>query len=201
MIALDIDPPPIEEPVVLPRRSPMHTPRGPTFRELSRHECDLLLARNHVGRLAFAVHDRVDIQPIHYVYEPGWLFGRTSEGSKLVTLAHSHWVAFEVDEVRGVFDWSSVVVHGTFHRIDPQGSPRDQAASARAVHLLREIIPETFERDDPAAFRTVLFRIAVGEVTGRAASPESRHPADAAPADRARPLESAPLAPPNLSGW
>jgi hypothetical protein len=31
----------------------------------------------------------------------GYVHGRTSEGSKLDTLARNRWVAFEVDEVRG----------------------------------------------------------------------------------------------------
>lgn len=149
----------------------MRESSGPAFRSLSRTQCDVLLARNHLGRLAFAFHDRVDIQPIHYVYEAGWLFGRTSEGAKLATLDHNRWLAFEVDEVRGVFDWESVVVQGTFHRIDPDGPAPERAATARAVHLLRAIVPETFDADDPVAFRTVLFRISIGEMTGRRAIP------------------------------
>jgi nitroimidazol reductase NimA-like FMN-containing flavoprotein (pyridoxamine 5'-phosphate oxidase superfamily) len=145
----------------------------PTFRSLTRAECDALLARNHVGRLAYSFHDRVDVQPINYVYESGWIYGRTSEGHKVATLEHNRWLAFEVDEVRGPFDWASVVVQGTFHRIDVDaGAPSlEHAAGARAIHLLRSLVPETFAADDPTAFRTVLFRISVGEMTGRAASP------------------------------
>ena len=143
---------------------------APTFRTLTHAECDALLARNHVGRVAFSFHDRVDVQPIGYVYEAGWIFGRTSEGHKLTTLEHNRWLAFEVDEVHGPFDWASVVVHGSFHVLDPDGTERDQATIQRAVHLLRDIVPETFTAEDPAAFRTVLFRISVGEMTGRAAS-------------------------------
>jgi len=143
---------------------------APTFRTLTRAECDALLARHHVGRIAFSFHDRVDVQPIGYVYEAGWIFGRTSEGHKLTTLEHNRWLAFEVDEVHGPFDWASVVVQGSFHRLDPDGSEHDQATVQRAVHLLRDVVPETFTADDPAAFRTVLFRISVGEMTGRAAS-------------------------------
>ena len=179
----------------------MPTSSGPTFRSLSRSECDALLARNHVGRLAFAFHDRVDIQPIHYVYDAGWLFGRTSEGAKLATLEHNRWIAFEVDEVRGPFDWASVVVQGTFHRIDPAGSTSDRAAAARAVRLLRGIVPGTFTADDPAGFRTVLFRIAVGELTGRMAAPAADSSAAAAP-ERLPPLTGrAPVAPSDHQGW
>ena len=67
-----------------------HTPAAPEFRALSKVECEKILSRNHVARLAFSFHDRVDIEPVHYVYERGWMFGRTSPGSKLQTIAHSH---------------------------------------------------------------------------------------------------------------
>lgn len=147
--------------------------RAPTIGALTQHECLALLGRNQVGRLAFSFHDRVDIQPVNYVYEAGWIYGRTSEGAKLVTIAHSHWVAFEVDEVRGTFDWESVVVRGSFHRIDPEGAPDERAAFAYALQLVRSIVPETFTTQDPAPQRTVLFRIALGEVTGRRADPGS----------------------------
>ena len=42
-----------------------------TFRELTAAETDALLERNHVGRIAYSFHDRVDIEPIHYVYADG----------------------------------------------------------------------------------------------------------------------------------
>ena len=145
--------------------------KRPRIRALTAAECEQTLARNIVGRIAFTLHDRVDIEPIHYVYEAGWVYGRTSEGAKLATLAHNQWMAFEVDEVRDVFDWESVVLHGSFHRIDPGGPPSQQGAAAHAVELLRRIVPETFEADDPVEFRTVLFRISVGTITGRRATP------------------------------
>ena len=55
---------------------------APTIREMTRPEIDALLARNHVGRMAFASGNRIDIEPIHYVYANGWLYGRTSPGRK-----------------------------------------------------------------------------------------------------------------------
>ena len=155
----------------------MSGPRtAPTIRVLTHAECDALLARQHVGRLAFAFHDRVDIQPIHYAYEAGWIYGRTSEGAKLVTIAHNPWVAFEVDEFREPFHWDSVVVRGSFHRLDPDGTERERGAGARALHLLRSVVPEMLTSDDPTPSRTVFFRIAVGDVTGRSARPGAAIP-------------------------
>ena len=143
----------------------------PAFRALSRDECETLLSRHHVGRLAFSFRDRVDIQPIHYVYSDGLLFGRTSEGAKIVTLEHNRWLAFEVDEIRGLFDWESVVVQGRFERLEAERTKSAREAAERAVSRLRTLVPDTFANDDPASFRTVLFQVHVLEMTGRAASP------------------------------
>jgi uncharacterized protein len=146
-------------------------PRSPHIRSLSQHECIELLSRNQVGRLGFAFRDQIQIQPLHYVYEAGWIYGRTSEGAKLTALAHHQWIAFEVDEVRDRFDWASVLVHGSFHRLDRDTAILDTAARAHAIRLLRAVVPDTFTALDPVPHRTVVFRIAVGETTGRVAVP------------------------------
>lgn len=142
----------------------------PVFEEMSPSDCHALLARNHVARLAFSFHDRVDIEPIHYVYDGEWLFGRTSPGSKLLTLAHNHWVALEIDETRDVFDWESVVLHGSFLTLDPEVPGVEAHAWSRGVELLRRVMPETLTAADPVAFRTVVFRVHVEAMTGRRAT-------------------------------
>ncbi|HEY5086256.1 MAG TPA: pyridoxamine 5'-phosphate oxidase family protein [Gemmatimonadaceae bacterium] len=142
----------------------------PVFRELERDEIEEILARNSVGRIAFSLHDRVDIEPINYVFEAGWVYGRTSHGTKLATIAHHRWVAFEVDEVKGMFVWKSVVVKGAFYLVDPDTSVRQDPAFAHGVDLLRELIPHTLTAHDPTPFRNSVFRIHLDEVTGRAAN-------------------------------
>jgi nitroimidazol reductase NimA-like FMN-containing flavoprotein (pyridoxamine 5'-phosphate oxidase superfamily) len=145
-------------------------PGDVTFREMSRDEIDAMLLRNRVGRLAFSVHDRVDIQPIHYVYERGWLYGRTSEGEKITTLHHNQWIAFEVDEISDLFDWRSIVIHGSFWIMQPRGSPHAEELWAKAAELMSRIVPGALTESDPVAFRHTLFRIAVSDVRGREAS-------------------------------
>lgn len=150
----------------------MSTMPQPRIRRLDKEECGAILARNHVGRLAYASKNHVDIQPLHYVYDGQWLYGRTSPGTKLDVTGDQWWpVAFEVDEVQGIFQWRSVVVHGGFYAIDEDGSEWQETAFNKGVDLLRELIPETFTPGDPVPFRTVLFRIAVQEMTGREATP------------------------------
>lgn len=145
----------------------------PSFRDLDRDECDAILGRNQLGRIAFSFHDRVDIEPIHYVHRGEWLYARTSPGAKLTVLAHNRWVAFEVDEVDDIFDWRSVVVRGSVYVLHPEGAQLDRRAHAEAVELLRTVIPGAFANDDPVAFRNLVIRIHLDEVTGRAATSSS----------------------------
>jgi len=142
----------------------------PKFRDLSQRAMNDLLGRNHVGRLGFSFHDQVDIRPIHYVYQDGWLFGRTSPGDKLLTLRHNQWVAFEVDEITGPFDWQSVIVRGTFYRVENEGNEHDRRLFARAMNAVRQLAPAALTDDDPVPFRTELFGISIDSMTGRSCS-------------------------------
>jgi len=145
------------------------------FREMDREEIEAMLLRNKVGRLAFSLHDRVDVQPIHYVYERGWLYGRTSEGDKLMALSHNQWVAFEVDEVEDVFDWKSIVIHGSFWVLHPRGSPHAEELWVKAAELVSRVVPGSLTENDPVGFRQTLFRIAVSDVRGREAKTKLPH--------------------------
>ena len=142
----------------------------PIFREMSRRESERLLESNNIGRLAFSFHDKVDIRPVHYVYSSGWVYGRTSPGEKLVTLQHNQWVAFEVDEVAGPFEWASVIAKGTFYSLSDSGGKHDVELYERALTHLRTLMPEALKADDPVAFRTEVFGISVDSLTGRACS-------------------------------
>lgn len=143
------------------------TRRRPVFRELPDGEARALLTQLHVGRLAFTLHGRVDIEPINYASDGEWVFGRTGAGTKLTTLLHHPWCAFEADDVRDIFDWSSVVVKGTFYLLDPEINA--SGTYDRAVALLRELIPETFTEGDPVPRRDIVFGIYLHEVSGRQA--------------------------------
>jgi nitroimidazol reductase NimA-like FMN-containing flavoprotein (pyridoxamine 5'-phosphate oxidase superfamily) len=142
----------------------------PTFRDMDMREANDLLARNHVGRIAYSFHDRVDIEPISYVFADGAIYMRTELGSKLATLAHAPWVAFEVDEVEGPFDWRSVVAHGTVYVLHETGTPTEQATYRLALQRVREIVPSALHEDDPVPSRRVLLRVQPAQITGRAAS-------------------------------
>jgi nitroimidazol reductase NimA-like FMN-containing flavoprotein (pyridoxamine 5'-phosphate oxidase superfamily) len=90
-------------------------------------------------------------------------------GEKVAALRAHPWVAFEVDEVAGTFDWQSVVVRGAFYRLARDGAEADRRRYERALAAVRTLVPHTLTDADPTPERDVLFRLHLGEVTGRAA--------------------------------
>ena len=144
--------------------------KAPTFRELDDTESVALLRRHHVGRLAYSFQNRVDIEPISYVFADNAFYLRTEPGSKLTTLAHAPWVAFEVDEIDGPFDWRSVVVHGSVYVLEDAGAPEARETYRTAVARIRELMPTALADGDPVPTRRIVLKIYPSAMLGREAS-------------------------------
>ena len=152
--------------------SPLPVEDAPLFGVLEGlRACERVLAGNNVGRIAFALQDRVSIVPVHYAYDEGWIYGRTATGGKLRELLRNRRVAFEVDEHTRLFQWRSVVVRGPLYLIEPGTEPSDQRIYAKAVSLIRRLVPSALSDSDPIPFRDQLFRIRVVEISGRTSEP------------------------------
>jgi len=134
---------------------------------------EALLRRHHVGRIAFVGARRVDIEPIGYVYEDGAIFGRAAPGTRMEALRGRPWVAFEVDEIRGLFDWESVVVKGTVYIVDPPETLLLREPYEKALGVIRSVMPDALTDRDPFPARSILFRIHIDEMEGRSAVPLS----------------------------
>ena len=144
--------------------------KTPTTRVLDPAEMETLLRRHNVGRIAFIDGRRVDIQPINYAYYDGALYGRASLGTRMRALAGRPWVAFQIDEIRGPFEWESVVVKGTVYVVEPGDLPPLREHYEKALEAIRSVLPEALTPDDPAPERTILLRLHVDEMEGRASS-------------------------------
>jgi uncharacterized protein len=150
--------------------------RGPQFFILDPAECREVLARNHVGRIAFREQDRVTIRPVGYVARDNWLFLRSAYGATMESLEHDPFVAFEVDEIVGPFDWRSVVVHGTIYLLPTNGAPIEQREARRAMDAIRSVMPGAFSPSDPVPERQILYGLNIQEVSGRMAQSRSTEP-------------------------
>jgi nitroimidazol reductase NimA-like FMN-containing flavoprotein (pyridoxamine 5'-phosphate oxidase superfamily) len=145
----------------------------PVFSELTTDECRDVLLRNHVGRIAFLNGAVVDIEPVSYAAADSWIFVRSEEGAKLEALAHRPYVAFEVDEVEGPFEWRSVVAHGTVYVMSDDIPNASRREFERAVTALRSFAPSTLQQGDPTPFRRTIYGIHIDRLTGRTAKQQA----------------------------
>jgi len=169
--------------------------KAPQFLILTPADCSDILERNHVGRIAFRKGETVDIEPIGYVTEGSWIFLRSAYGAKLEALSHNPFVAFEVDEVRGPFDWKSVVVHGTIYMLSADGAPIEQREFHRAVEALRAVLPETLSARDPVPERQTVYGLHIDRVDGRMAQSVARKGSPRRAKTKARPAPKRPRSP------
>jgi nitroimidazol reductase NimA-like FMN-containing flavoprotein (pyridoxamine 5'-phosphate oxidase superfamily) len=144
--------------------------KAPQFFILTPEDCREILELNQLGRLAFRHGETIDIEPIGYAAKGNWLFMRSAYGSKLEALAHNPYVAFEVDEIKGPFDWRSVVAHGTIYMLPFDGSAVDRRQFERAVEALREVMPAALTERDPVPERQIVYGLHVDRVDGRMAT-------------------------------
>jgi nitroimidazol reductase NimA-like FMN-containing flavoprotein (pyridoxamine 5'-phosphate oxidase superfamily) len=142
--------------------------RSPWFGELTRAECRQLLSRTSVARLAYVSGSRVELVPIHIVFDLDTVYGRTAPGSRLSAIPDGQDVALEADEHRGAFDWLSVVIHGAFTVLNAEEIVANESPDLTA---LEKFFPNALSDEDPIPFRNQFFRIRITEMTGRYAQP------------------------------
>ena len=144
--------------------------RPPRIRRLNRREMEFVLARNSIARIAFLTEGRIELQPVHYVFRDGALFGRIALGAKYLSWLVMSDVTVEVDEATSVFDWRSVVMRGAVSLLRARGTPDERSTYAQAVDAIRRLIPGAFTERDPTPDRGFIFRVDPTEMTGREAS-------------------------------
>ncbi|MBI4538265.1 MAG: hypothetical protein HY704_01975 [Gemmatimonadetes bacterium] len=63
------------------------------------------------------------------------------------------------------------MVHGAFYELGPEGTPSEVEHRQRAVAALRALLAETLRDRDPSPHRSIVFRIAIQDMAGRASLP------------------------------
>lgn len=140
----------------------------PIFKTLQTRQCEAILLRNDVGRIAFALEDRVQILPVHYAYRKGWIHGRTAAPNYLPQNAS---VAFQVDERNSSNEWRTIIVHGQLDIVESGGADQPREVLQRARSFFRQLLQPALVESPAVLFRDQLFCIRASEITGRASLP------------------------------
>jgi nitroimidazol reductase NimA-like FMN-containing flavoprotein (pyridoxamine 5'-phosphate oxidase superfamily) len=164
---------------VLSGSAPAAWVQTPRVHRLTQRQIECVLSRNHVGRVAFLSANGLEIRPVHFVYYAGALYGRTTFETNGVTWLMRPEVVVEVDEVRDLYEWRSVIVRGRVSLLLADGSPAERSAYWAGVDAIRNLVPDAFTERDPTPYLNVAFRVDAREMTGREAGLHSRLAHDA----------------------
>jgi uncharacterized protein len=138
-------------------------------RHLDQPAIEALFAKHHVGSMAIAFHDRVTLALANYVYADHHIYGRLEEGPDFTTLRHHHWVAFQVSEIDGLYDWRTGTANGPVQLLTDGPSVGEAVEFRQALDLIRGVVPGVFTPRDPMPQRVHVFRMYVNAFTGREA--------------------------------
>ena len=126
-----------------------------------------------LGRIGCIVDGRPYVVPIMYVYdaENDDVYAHTTDGMKTRAMRANAKVCFEVEQVRDMANWRSVIAFGEYEEL---GADRTEYAMELLTRRLTAPPPrvaphdrhETAHRSAGIA-RTVLFRVHFTEKTGR----------------------------------
>src|SRR5262245_55355972 len=84
---------------------------------LDETQIDALLRSEKIGRLGCHADGRTYVVPISYVYDGWYLYGHAVEGQKIRMMRAYPEVCLQVDHIRNLAHWRSVIVWGTFEEL------------------------------------------------------------------------------------
>lgn len=143
--------------------------------QLSPEEIEAVLTRNVIGRIGTAAEGKVYVVPVTYVYQNGYVLGHTSEGMKIEFLRNNPECCFEVDEMKSISNWQSVIAWGTFEEL--QGEIANQVMDTLVAKLAPLVPSETSHatrmgpmpshRSSTQQGNAIVYRILLREKSGR----------------------------------
>jgi nitroimidazol reductase NimA-like FMN-containing flavoprotein (pyridoxamine 5'-phosphate oxidase superfamily) len=135
---------------------------------------DRLLHKAVVGRIGCYSGYRVYVVPISYVYDGKDIYAHTTEGMKAEIMRKNPGVCFEVDDVKDMSNWQSVIAWGKFEEITDSEEKKKalKLLMNRQLPILSSITTHLgeswpFYSGEPEEIDGIFFRIALKERTGR----------------------------------
>lgn len=144
------------------------------FGVLNKNQMEEVIKMQPVGRLACCQDNIPYIVPISYAYDGRFIYCHAEEGKKIDIMRNNPHICFQIDDMKDMGNWRSVLIHGEFEEILEKES-RDQAMHFLLNRYLPVISSVTthlgehwpFCPDDTSHIGGVVFRIAIETCTGR----------------------------------
>ncbi len=134
-----------------------------------------MLTKNIIGRLGCHYNGRTYVVPISYAYDGESIYAISREGQKLNMMRKNPKVCFEVDTLKDLANWKSVITWGVFQELKEK-EERSKALSFllnRTLPLVSSVITHVaptwpfLNKEDLEGIKGVVFKLNLTEKTGR----------------------------------
>ena len=139
-------------------------------------ECIEILSNNYIGRLAYIAQGQPFVVPITFYYDRhnNSIISYSAGGFKIESMRKNSLISLEVDEIRSVNRWRSVLAHGLFEELSSIDAKHQLHQFAQGV---KNIIA-TKENENPqfigefsskleAEGIPIVYRLNIDKITGK----------------------------------
>jgi nitroimidazol reductase NimA-like FMN-containing flavoprotein (pyridoxamine 5'-phosphate oxidase superfamily) len=133
--------------------------------KLSEEEALSLLRDKRIARLGCVAGNEPYVVPLNYIFNDRSVLSHSLPGRKLTAMRENPRVCVQVDEIKDLCSWKSVIAYGRYEEIiEPAERER---ALIRLLSSFPKLTPvESLSAEDAAAPAPVVFRIRVDSITG-----------------------------------
>ncbi|MES1213943.1 MAG: pyridoxamine 5'-phosphate oxidase family protein [Bacteroidota bacterium] len=143
---------------------------------LSYDDAKEVLQTNILGRIGCNDGKKTYVVPVNYVFDGKYIIAHSVVGMKIQMMRKNPNVCFEVDEMKSMTNWKSVIAWGQYQELTEE---RDRYAAMKLFvdHMMHmkisetAIPPESAERRlhprSPGNIKPIIYRIVIEEMTGR----------------------------------
>jgi len=143
-------------------------------------QIDKVLKEGLLGRIGCSADGKTYVVPISYAYDGKFIYCHTHEGLKTKIMRENPNICFEVEEMKDMANWNSVIVQGEFVELY-KPAEINQAMEILLKRYLPIISSVTthlgkhwpFHPDDATEIDGITFKIKIKEKYGRFESGES----------------------------
>ena len=144
------------------------------FKDLNSNQIEKVISENLIGRLGCYADDEIYVVPISYAYDGKYIYFRSFEGLKLSMMRKNPKICFQIDTIKDMANWDSVIVWGTFEELTNE-EDRNKGLKKLMARELPDIASEMvkfsaewpFPSTDYNHIDGVVYRIRITKKSGR----------------------------------
>jgi len=145
------------------------------LRELNEIQIDALLKDQAIGRIGCNSAETMYVVPVNYVYDGTNIYCHSAAGMKIDMMRKNPQVCFEVDKIKDMTTWQSVIAWGKFEEItnlDEKQTVLQKLSDRVTPFIMDDSVTREHgfvdeESDVGTTVELIMYKIIVSKKTGR----------------------------------